>query len=76
MSAVNGVVLSDTERQLRRSLVSQLLDIPDEIRPPVADLPVYGEGPPPAPDGALSEFEWQWRRRAWALMLGIEESHG
>jgi hypothetical protein len=39
-------------------------------------LPVFGEGPPPAPDGVFSAFELEQRHRTFAVMLGIDEGSG
>ena len=49
----------------------ELLGIGDGVIRSRAGAPVYGEGPPPEPDGEFTQFQLDWRRRIFAVTLEI-----
>lgn len=62
------------EIEARRVARIEMLGIGDGAVGELVDAPVYGDGPPPEPDGEFSSFELEWRRRIFVVMLGIGES--
>jgi hypothetical protein len=63
---------SAAELAARRRAARETLGIEVDAADVGRDLPVFGEGPPPEPDGIFSADELAERRRTFAVMLGIE----